>query len=395
MNIFESIKIAIDSIISNKMRSLLTMLGIIIGVSSVIAVVAIGQGGQAALNKEMDSFGANRFIVFYNQTDTPFSDSDIFSVQDINTIKSISTLVEKLAPVSYDTCKVRNKGKDIKVSITATSADYEDIANLNTAYGRFFNQDDENAKRQVSVINNQLAKELFGSTKAIGKKIMLQNRPFKVIGVLGKEESMMFGARDENIVYIPITTYHLLNSNKWIDNLEGKAASQDEVDRAVSQVLSILERRHRKKDRYQAFNAEKEMNAVRNVTGIVALVISVIAGISLLVGGIGIMNIMLVSVTERTREIGIRKALGARESDIMLQFMIESLVLSFIGGIIGMLLGFGISFVIAKFVKIPPQISWQMIVLAFGFSAGVGVFFGIYPAKKAAYQDPIEALRYE
>lgn len=391
MNIFESIKIAIDSIISNKIRSFLTMLGIIIGVSSVMAIVAIGQGGQTTLKKEMEMFGANRFGIYYDKKLE--SDADYFTIKDINRIKSISTFVEKLAPLSYDLCNIKNKGENIEIHIMATSADYDDIANLNTAYGRFLNEDDEKGKRKVAVIDSKLANKLFGSTKAIGKRIRLYNHSFRIIGVL-KEEDSMLGGRPQNGAYVPISSYQSLQE-KAITSLEGKAITEDKVDRAISQVLDILERRHRKKDLYGSYNAEKEMDAVNKVTGTVSLVISVIAGISLLVGGIGIMNIMLVSVTERTREIGVRKALGARESDIMMQFLIESLVLSSIGGIIGLLLGFGISLIIAKFIKIPPQISWQMIVLAFGFSGGVGVFFGIYPAKKAAYQDPIEALRYE
>jgi putative ABC transport system permease protein len=377
------------------MRSFLTMLGIIIGVSSVIAVVAIGQGGRVVLEKEMDAFGANRFLIFYKETDSPLSDADIFTVQDIKAIKKLSSAIDCLAPVNWDTSNIRNKGRSIKVSIIATTEDYRDISDLKLAQGRFLNEDDNDGKKQVGVINYDLAKELFGSTNAVGKKIMLKNRPFYIVGVLEKGDSMLSQGQDDKVLYMPISTLHSLTATNWIDSIDGKAVSREDVDKAISQAINILERRHRKEDRYQAFNAEKEIDTVRNVTGIVALVISIIAGISLLVGGIGIMNIMLVSVTERTREIGIRKALGARESDILTQFLIESLVISVIGGIIGMLLGFGISLIIAKFAKMPPFISWQMVTVAFSFSAIVGVFFGMYPAKKAARLDPIEALRYE
>lgn len=396
MNIFESIIIAWESIVANKMRSLLTMLGIIIGVSSVITVAALGQGGRSAISKEMDSFGANRFGVYYNyEADKPITEADAFTLQDVETIRSISPYVEALAPVNWDSSNIRSKGKEIGVQIVATTDDYEHIASLKLDKGRFLSSEDERGKRFVAVINQALADELFKSKQPIGEKILVGGRPFRVIGVLGQETSMFSMGQKNMMIYMPISTHFSISSNRWVDNIEGKAISQEEVDNALNQSLNILHRRHRNKDRYAAWNSQKEMDSVNKVTGIIALVISAIAGISLLVGGIGIMNIMLVSVTERTREIGIRKALGAQETDIMLQFLIESLVLSFFGGAIGLLLGFGVSSIIASFIKIPTSISFKMIALAFGFSAGVGVFFGIYPARKAAYQDPIEALRYE
>jgi len=396
VNFFESVIIAWESVIANKLRSLLTMLGIIIGVSSVITVSALGQSGRAAINKEMDAFGANRFSIYYRyDSDDPITDADGFTLQDVVTIKEISPAVENMAPISWDSANIRSKGKEIGVEIVATTADYTEIANLKLDAGRFFSNEDDDAKRYVAVISESLAKELFSSSAAIGKKIMVSNRPFKVIGVLAREESIFSMGMDSKLMYIPISTYFSFSGSNWINNIEGKAVSQTEVDKAIEHSLNILHRRHRNENKYNGWNSQKEIDSVNQVTGIVTLVISAIAGISLLVGGIGIMNIMLVSVTERTREIGIRKALGARETDIMIQFLIEALVLSFSGGILGMFLGFGLSQIIAMFIKIPAVISWQMIALAFAFSAVVGVCFGLYPARKAAYQDPIEALRYE
>jgi len=396
VNFFESVIIAWESIVANKMRSLLTMLGIIIGVASVITVSALGQGGKAAINKELDAFGANRFEIYYKYNpDKPITEADAFTLQDVRTIKEISPAVEYMAPVSWGSGSIRSKGKEIGVEIVATTADYAKIANLKLDAGRFLNSKDDNAKRYVAVINESLAQELFSSSTALGKKIMVSNRPFKVIGVLAKEESIFSMGQASKLMYIPISTYFTYSGTNWINNIEGKAVSQAEVDKAIQHSLSILHRRHRSEDRYDAWNSQKEIDSVNQVLGIVTVVISAIAGISLLVGGIGIMNIMLVSVTERTREIGIRKALGAHEINIMVQFLIEALVLSFSGGILGLFFGFGVSKIIGWFIKVPTFISWQIIALAFTFSAGVGICFGMYPARKAAYQDPIEALRYE
>lgn len=395
MNFFESIVIAWESIIANKMRSLLTMLGIIIGVSSVITISALGQGGQFAISKEMDAFGANRFGVYYKySSDNPMTQADFFTIQDVKAIKDISPVVENIAPVSWDSANVRLKGKQIGVEIAATTSDYIKIANIKLDAGRFLNHEDDNGKKRVAVISESLAKELFNSSGAVGEKMMVGNQPFKVIGVLRREETV-FSGQDNKLMYIPISTYFSISGSDLVDNIQGKAISQADVDTALEHSLSILHRRHHNTDKYQAWNSQKEMDSVNKVTGIITIIISAIAGISLLVGGIGIMNIMLVSVTERTREIGIRKALGAQETDIMMQFLIESLVLSFFGGIIGMLLGFGVSKIIAGFIKLPTVLSWQMIALAFTFSAGVGVCFGLYPARKAALHDPIDALRYE
>jgi len=396
MEILESVLLAWESMKANKLRSLLTMLGIIIGVSSVITVVAIGQGGRAAIDSEMESFGANRFGIYYtSDSNTPITGADEFTLQDINALMEVAPAVKDAAPVSWDSAEIRNKGKYMGVQLVATTESYASIANLKVSEGRFLSKDDDSARSPVTVISAPLARELFGSGDAAGESITVNNRPFRVIGVLKEEQSLFSGGQENMVLYVPISTYFSLYEIRWISNIHGKATSGEEVDNAIDQSLNILHRRHHNKNKYEAWNSEKEMDSVRQVTGIVALIISAIAAISLVVGGIGVMNIMLVSVTERTREIGIRKALGARESDIMLQFLIESMVLTFTGGTMGMILGMGLSFLLAKLIKMPPVISWQMAVTAFVFSAGVGIFFGLYPARRAAYQDPIEALRYE
>lgn len=396
MEILESIVLAWESLKANKLRSLLTMLGIIIGVSSVITVVAIGQGGRAAIEKEMQSFGANRFGIYYKYDSTsPISSADLFTLQDIETLKNVATAIQDIAPINWDSAQIKSKGKSIGVRIIATTENYSSIANLKIGSGRFMNQDDVSARRPVVMVTAYLSEQLFNGGEAVGRQITVNNKPFKIIGVLQDERSVFSGGQNNMMMYMPISTYFSFYNTREISNIEGKARDSNKVDDAINQSLNILHRRHHNKDKYDAWNSEKEMNSVRQVMGIVALIISAIAAISLVVGGIGVMNIMLVSVTERTREIGIRKALGALEMDIMMQFLIESVVLTFIGGTIGMILGMGLSFALAKIIKIPPVISWQMVLAAFTFSAAVGIFFGLYPARRAAYQDPIEALRYE
>lgn len=345
---------------------------------------------------EMERFGSNRFVIYYNYShDKPITWLDNFTERDVEVITELAPAVELIIPMNYEKTNAKAGEKEMEVYVRGTTSDFMKIVNLELERGRFFSQEDDVGRRKVGVINSIMADEFFPGSNPIGKRVIINNTPLTVIGVL-KEEKSSFGFDDDRaMIFIPIKTFVSVFNNQWIDNLHGKAVSQQKVPDAIDQSISILEKRHRNRGKYKAYNMEKEMEMANRITGIAALIVGSIAAISLIVGGIGVMNIMLVSVTERTREIGIRKALGARRRDILIQFLIEAVVISLIGGMIGMSLGMGGAFVFSKLAKWPPLVSWHMVIIAFIFSTGVGIFFGIYPANKAAKLAPVDALRYE
>jgi len=241
------------------------------------------------------------------------------------------------------------------------------------------------------VLDEALADKIFGRSEPVGSRVSIGGTPFQVIGVVAKGDSML-GFSEEARVFIPSRSWHNMFGS-YINHLEGSAVSREKVQETMDRAVKVLERRHRGSDKHVSYSMEQQIQSANEITGIMTMVISAIAGISLFVGGIGVMNIMLVSVTERTREIGIRMALGARRKDILIQFLIESVVLCVLGGIIGMALGIGGAFLIAKLAKWPPLVSWWTALPAFTFSAAIGIIFGMLPANKAAKMDPIEALR--
>ncbi len=396
MKLWEMIRMALESIWANRLRSALTMLGIIIGVMSVILVVTIGQGGQARILNEMESFGTNLFAIFIGTVEDDY-DQYRFTLEDCRAIRESVDGIKALVPVAYGFTTVENSRKKESATVYGTDADYAEVRNVTMAEGRFFSSIDNAVGRRVMVINQKMAEDMFGSSRdAVGQKLKIRQMSVVVCGV-SEPGSGMFGP-ERPTVYMPIKLhFRLFNSEKAINELYGTAINKDLVEESAEKAIRVLQVRHNAKDTkaYQFVTMAQQMEATNKVTGIITMIIGAIAGISLLVGGIGIMNIMMVSVTERTREIGIRMAVGARKEDILTQFLIESVVLSLVGGLIGMLLGIGISFVICLALKMPVVISFQTVALALLFSAAVGVFFGLYPANRAAKQDPIEALRYE
>jgi len=393
----EMIKVAVEGIWVNKLRSALTVLGIIIGVMAVIIVITIGQGGREKIMTEMESMGSNLFVVYVGTVEDGDYERYMMSEEDCRIIRESVDGLKSIVPVAYANPSVQSKRKKQNCSLVATDGDYAQIRNVQMVQGRFFSSSDNASTRRVVVINQKMADDLFGvGGDALDQKIMLAGNPVIVIGV-SKSMAGMFGGGDRWEAYIPINLYYTIFDSNGVFEMQGTAINKDRVDEVAQRVVKIMELRHGVKgsEVYRIFNMEQEMQAANEVTAILTMIIGAIAGISLLVGGIGVMNIMLVSVTERTREIGIRMAIGARRQDIMRQFLIESVVLSLLGGIIGIILGMLSAALICAGIQMPFNISLPTILIASLFSMAVGIFFGLYPANRAAKLDPIEALRYE
>lgn len=395
MNLKEFILVGLEGLRNNKLRTFLTTLGIVVGIAAVISVIAIGEAGKAMIMTEMESFGTNLFQVYPNYREGEVVRPVEYTKQDVAVIKKLAPEVKYLAPVKYDRGEVRTKTDKKTTRIIGTTADYKEIRNIEILYGRFFSEEDDAVGKRVVVLDEMLANEIFDVENPVGQPVILQGSAFVVIGVIKKAESAIPGMNPDNYAYLPISATPGGNRWEYVSSLMGSAASKEEVYQAMDRVKLILERRHNAPGHYALYSMEQEMQTVGKVTGIIGLVISCIAGISLLVGGIGVMNIMLVSVTERTREIGIRMALGAQRKDILLQFLIEAIVLCAVGGLIGILVGYGGALLVALVLKLPPLVSWWVVLVAFLFSALIGVFFGLYPANKASRLDPIVALRRE
>jgi putative ABC transport system permease protein len=406
MNFLESVKIAIDAIWVNKMRSLLTMLGIIIGISSVIAVVALGSGSEAVIGQEFESFGVNRIFVTTSFREE-ISPNDRMNHADVEAIaRSFSEDIKAISISVSGNGRIQGKRNQdpISVSLNGVNEIYNQIEEINLLHGRFLVESDVRSKRAVAVIDSGTATSVFGRTDAVGERLSITSRStvsYIVVGVYEAPKTAFTnipGFEMPKTVHVPYTFLEKLNGmGDRVNGIEINLYMEADEKAFIENVTRLLERRHDNvgQNKYIAFSAEQQLETVNSVLGILTTVIGAIAAISLVVGGIGVMNIMLVSVTERTREIGIRKALGAKHKDILMQFLVEAVIVASIGGILGTILGIGFSFAIAWFIKIPPSVSLGTILIAWLFSAGVGVFFGIYPANKAAKLDPIEALRYE
>ncbi len=414
MNVVESIRVALGGLAANKLRSALTMLGIIIGVGAVIALLAIGQGAGAAITAEIQRIGSNLIVVIPGAfeegggqvhalgTAPSLSLEDAYALADPRNVPHAVAV----APVLQRRGQVTYAGEGISTDVIGVTPSYEQVRNWHVVRGRFLTESDVDAAARVAVLGKIPAEELFQGADPLGQIIRIERVPFRVVGILEERGGGLFGFSEDDRILIPITTMQtrlmgvrsVRGNERLVSFINVSATSEQDLDLAIQEITWTLRRRHNiqsGEDDFSIFTQQDLLGAFNQITSILTLFLAAIAAISLLVGGIGIMNIMLVSVTERTREIGIRKAVGAKRRDILVQFLIEAVVLSVIGGLVGILLGAGIARIVESFDVIQTVLSLQAVLLAVGFSIAVGVFFGIYPAWRAAQLNPIEALRYE
>lgn len=403
MSIFESIKMAFSSLFAHKLRSILTMLGIIIGVGSVIAVVAIGQGGEAVL-KSMFSGETNTIELMYMPSDEEIEANpsilyeDAFTQSDIDMIESIPE-IEKVVSSSSESTNVRYQEESSESMVMGINQAYIDVHGLEIAHGRNLVAADFLAGSRAAVVSEDIKDDLLEdgedleASELLGMVVYMNNQPIEIVGVLEAEDD--FFGFSLNTAYIPFNTWQTVFADTAITEVSIKANSADELEIAGEKAAVMLNTFHEKDDAYQILNMEEIADGIGKITRIMTIIISSIAGVSLLVGGIGVMNIMLVSVTERTREIGVRMSLGATRGQILFQFLVEAMTLTLIGGLIGMALGSGTALLVSHFAGWQPLVSLPVIVGGILFSMLIGVVFGLLPANKASRLDPIESLRYE
>ncbi len=408
INIPITIKISLRALKANKMRSALTMLGIVIGVAAVIAMLALGSGARKKVSEEIASMGSNLLVVISGAVSSGGArmgagTDPTLSLSDAEAIEKECPAVLDVAPIDRGTSQVVYGNQNWSTVVTATTPSVLEINAWEIEKGRPFTMQDVRHATKVCLIGKTVADNLFFGSEPVGKIIRIKKVPFKVIGILAGKGQTMLGQDYDDTIYVPITTAQkrLFGTSiaGMIRVMMVKAKTIGQLEEAQEQINDLLRQRHRigpgQQDDFTVKNLTQMMQTAVNLTRIMTLLLGAIASISLLVGGIGIMNIMLVSVTERTREIGIRIAVGAKTWDIRLQFIIEAIILSLIGGTIGMAIGIAGSVMVSHATGFPVIISPLSIMLSFGFSAAVGIFFGFYPAHKASLLNPIDALRYE
>ncbi len=401
----ESVQIAVTALLGNKLRSILTMLGIIIGVGAVIAMISIGMGVKQNVTNSIASLGSNMLIVSPGSTNkggvrSAAGSSQKLKYEDAEAIKKKIKNIDYVSPTVNGSYQIVNGHENWNSSVYGVTPEYLKIRDLTIGTGSFITQTDLNSRNRVAVIGTTVAANLFDTENPVGKNIRINNQPYKVIGVIESKGQSSMGQDQDDVVIIPLTTaQERLMGITYVRSINIQVSSADKIESVQGQVETLLRQRHHivgdKEDDFTVRNLTSLMETMTSTTTMLTLFLGSIAAISLLVGGIGIMNIMMVSVTERTREIGIRKALGATFQNIMMQFLIESVVIGVIGGLMGVAVGVGIALAIAKTGLFQTVITAAPILISFSFSVGIGLFFGIYPARKAARLDPIEALRYE
>jgi putative ABC transport system permease protein len=406
MNYSNLFRIAIRALIRNKLRAFLTMLGIIIGVASVIAMLAIGEGTKVNITKEMSDMGSNMVMIMPNTqsrggVSLGASGSTALKYSDVEAIRNEATLVAYVSPEVRASGQVIYSNENTQTTIYGVSEDYLTIRKLEIETGRIFNSSELKGMSKVCILGQTVAVNLFGEdADPVGLTIRVKNLPFLIIGVLKDKGESGMGQDQDDLILAPYTTVQRrLAAIDYINGIYASAISEDKSAQAIAEVEEILRRTHKLKESeendFRVMSQSELIETVSSITDILTILLGAIAGISLLVGGIGIMNIMLVSVTERTREIGLRMSIGGRGTDILKQFLVESILLSILGGALGVVFGYLIAKGAGSLMNIPPVIRIQTVVLAFSVCFAIGVFFGWYPARKAANLNPIDALRYE
>ena len=398
------VKLATQSILKNKLRAALTMLGIIIGVAAVIVMVAVGYGARTRIRQQINNLGTNMIVITpgaaqqagVSQGAQAFPN---LSLKDVDKIRSESQLVSAVSPVLVSRAPIISGGGNWRTLINGVDTDFQTIRDWPASSGDFFSADDVHSNRKVVVLGNTVAQNLFPGQDPVGTEIQIRNSVYKVVGVLSPKGQTASGSDSDDVVLIPYTTASLtLSGRSFIPQILASTSSSSDIPAAQEEIRTLLRETHKtdpQSDDFTVKNQADLASAAESSTQVMTLLLAAIASISLLVGGIGIMNIMLVSVTERTREIGIRMAIGARGTDVLTQFLVESIVMGILGGLAGLIVGFAGAKLLGHFTGWETVISPLIMIVAVGFSGAVGVFFGYYPARKAAALNPIQALRYE
>ncbi len=401
--ILSAFPIAFGAIFANKTRALLTMLGIIIGVGSVILLTSIGNGLQTYITGQFDALGASNISIlpgdifgesggFDREKQIAAFSNNKLRLRDAKSIERLREHVVAVAPQYQNSSKISFLQKSKSTTIVGTSAAYSGVTNTKTIKGRFFTPAEDVANTPVAVLGFQIAKELFGDNDPVGKKVTIASQGFRVVGVASEKGGGFGGPSFDTYVFIPIELAQRMFSGQAITQMTVQAKSREEIPLAIADIKKELGKRLAK-DEFSVFDQRQILDTINQILSVLTIGLGGIAAISLVVGGIGILNIMLVSVIERTREIGLRKALGATPNVILIQFLIEAATLSIFGGMIGTLLAYVLTLILNRF--IPATVTLDAVALAFGVSAAVGIVFGVIPARRASKLSPIEALRYE
>ena len=400
----ECFGMAVNALLANKLRSLLTMLGIIIGVGAVIAMVSIGMGVRTSVADSFASLGSNMLIIMPGSTNHggvrgAAGSRKSLKYDDAKAIESKIKGIDYVSPTVSSSYQVVNGNLNWNTSVEGVTPELMQIRALKVEIGSFISASDMNKRSRVAVIGPTVAANLFGAENPVGQNIRINNQPFKVIGITASK-GQSIGQDQDDVIYIPLTTaQERMLAITHIHSVNIQVSSPEKMDQVQAEIENLLRQRHHiragMEDDFTVRNMTSLMESFTENTNMITLLLGSIASISLLVGGIGIMNIMMVSVTERTREIGIRKALGATSSNVLMQFMIESMVIGIVGGVIGIASGILLSKAIGAFGGLTTTVDILPVLVSFSFAVGIGLFFGIYPARKAARLDPIDALRYE